>query len=451
LIASTNGTTSGAYAYDGVGTRVKKCVPNCSTPTTTTVYIFVGGKVLAEYDNGASVTSPSREYIYSGGTFIAKFIGTTATYYHQDHISNRVITNTSATSIESLGHLPYGETWYDTGSEKWKFTSYERDAESGNDYAMARYHINRLGRFSSPDLLSGSTSDPQSLNHYVYGSNDPINAMDPTGKDTEFEVCGPGYDGSTESEAENCTPLNSEDWSDQFGGGGDTGNGSSDGGTSAPADTTASEAAFATPGGSGFGVVGGIPGMSETMTTQQNTYVAWINQIGTDDIDDAKKRGDDVLSTGTTKTAFPPDPMGNIASGANPTTPTWDNNKQGGALPPASIDEIGPNGAFNVWIDNCFSVCAAGGNWLQGLLSKNPNNPLSGPVKATSPKYTCSIQSQMGSIATYTCTTANGIVGQLTATLAQVQKGCNGVSALPLVINVTGDLIGSFTVSACSQ
>jgi RHS repeat-associated protein len=192
LISSSNGTSSDAYAYDGKGIRVKKCVPNCSSPTTTTLYIFAGGKVLAEYDNGAAVGSPSRENIYSGGTQIAKIAGGTTTYYHQDHLSNRVITNSAGTVIEQMGHLPYGENWYDTGSDKWKFTTYERDAESGNDYALARYDVNRLGRFSSPDPMSGSTANPQSLNHYTYTGNDPINAIDPTGQSEVYLICGAG-------------------------------------------------------------------------------------------------------------------------------------------------------------------------------------------------------------------------------------------------------------------
>jgi len=33
---------------------------------STTVYIFSGSKVIAEYDNGAAVGSPSREYVYGG-------------------------------------------------------------------------------------------------------------------------------------------------------------------------------------------------------------------------------------------------------------------------------------------------------------------------------------------------------------------------------------------------
>src|SRR5260370_21656539 len=71
----------------------------------------------------------------------------------------------------------------------------ERDSESGNDYAMMRSSVNRLGRFSSPDLLAGSTSDPQSLNHYTYGLNDPVNLIDPFGLDTT-QTCLEDIDGN---------------------------------------------------------------------------------------------------------------------------------------------------------------------------------------------------------------------------------------------------------------
>jgi hypothetical protein len=46
---------------------------------------------------------------------------------------------------------------------------------------MARYHVNRLGRFSSPDLVAGAIGDPQSLNRYAYVRNDSVNAVDPLG------------------------------------------------------------------------------------------------------------------------------------------------------------------------------------------------------------------------------------------------------------------------------
>ena len=49
----------------------------------------------------------------------------------------------------------------------------------------------RIGRFSSPDPLSGSTANPQSLNHYAYVGNDTINAIDQSGADM-MENCGAG-------------------------------------------------------------------------------------------------------------------------------------------------------------------------------------------------------------------------------------------------------------------
>jgi RHS repeat-associated protein len=433
LITSSSGTASGGYIYDGDGLRVEKCLPNCSSPTTTTVYIFAGGNVLAEYDNGAAVGSPSREYVYSSGPMIAKIAGGATTYYHQDHLSNRLLTNSSGGAVESLGHLPYGEAWYDTGSEKWKFTSYERDAESGNDYARARYHVNRLGRFSSPDPLSGSIGNPQSLNHYAYAGNNPINAIDPTGMDDEFAVC-PGEDTQTGGEDEICISMYDELGVSPGGGGGVGGNvytGSYIPGTD-PADPTANEAAFAEPGGPGFGVVGGIPGMYEQMTQQQNSYVQWIDQIQTGLMAQSIQNSSKgfyapilALAEGTSPNAFPPDLMGDITSVANPPTASGNGTK------------------------DCNASCTAGGKWIQDLLNKQPNNPLGLDTKLTSPTYTCSIQSQMGNIGMYTCVAPNGIVAQLTVTLSQAQKGCSGITTLPSVMAITGISLGNPSVTGC--
>jgi RHS repeat-associated protein len=180
LVTNTQAGVVTNYAYDGNGLRVKKCAPNCSSPTSSTVYIFSGSKVIAEYDNGAAPNSPSREYIYAGSQLLAKIEGSATKYYHQDHLSNRLITDSSGNVAEQKGHFPFGEDWYQ-GADKLKFTTYERDPESGNDYALARYHVNRLARFSSPDPVAGSLANPQSLNRYAYALSDPINLADPSG------------------------------------------------------------------------------------------------------------------------------------------------------------------------------------------------------------------------------------------------------------------------------
>ena len=181
LLTSSGTLGSGTYTYDGKGVRVKKVAGS-----TTTVYLFSGSKVVAEYVNGAAPGSPTREYIYSGTRLLAKIEAGATQYYHSDHLSARVITDASGNKVGEQGHFPYGETWYPASPPtKWEFSSYERDSESGNDSAMARYHVNRLGRFSSPDPLSGSTRNPQSLNKYTYVLDNPVNYVDPLGMDCQ--------------------------------------------------------------------------------------------------------------------------------------------------------------------------------------------------------------------------------------------------------------------------
>ncbi len=190
---SVNGTTS--YFYDGNSLRVKK------VSGATTVYLFSGTKVIAEYENGAAPGNPTREYIYSESQLLAKIDGGATQYYHGDHLSVRVITDSNGTKIGERGHYPFGDAqpWYEAGTiTKWKFTTYERDGESFNDYAMARSYINRFGRFASPDPVAGSVSDPQSLNQYTYVRNDPCSFSDPSGLCGVNPITGrPGVEGTT--------------------------------------------------------------------------------------------------------------------------------------------------------------------------------------------------------------------------------------------------------------
>ena len=126
--------------------------------------------------------SPSREYIYSGGMRLATLTSTTTTYHHADHLSVRVNTDANGNKIGEQGHYPYGEAWYRANTTtKFIFTSYERDSESGHDYAMARYYHVPFGRFCSADPVFGSPGDPQSWNRYVYARDNPVNLTDPSG------------------------------------------------------------------------------------------------------------------------------------------------------------------------------------------------------------------------------------------------------------------------------
>jgi RHS repeat-associated protein len=174
--SSSNGSASGVYTYDGNGLRVQKV-----SGATTTVTIFSGGLDIAEYFNGAAPSAPGNEFIYVGSQRILLIQSGTNYYLHNDHLSLRVRTNSSGNIVDQRGHFPFGETWYSPSGAPLIFTSYYRDTESGNDYALARTYVNRLGRFSSPDPIAGDVGDPQSLNRYAYVRNSPTSSTDTTG------------------------------------------------------------------------------------------------------------------------------------------------------------------------------------------------------------------------------------------------------------------------------
>src|SRR5262249_51238143 len=83
--------------------------------------------------------------------------------------------------------FPFGEPWlsFMASNNNEKFTTYDRDSETGNDYAMARFYASRDGRFMSPDPghIGADPTYPQSWNAYTYGLNDPINNIDPDGSE----------------------------------------------------------------------------------------------------------------------------------------------------------------------------------------------------------------------------------------------------------------------------
>ncbi len=233
MTQSVIGSTTATYSYDGHRWRVQKTAGG-----TTTTYIYAGSKVIAEYVGG----SLSREYIYSGSKLLATVAGTSVTYHHPDHLSNRVETNSSGSTTRTFGQLPFGETWYETGTaDKWKFTTYERDSESGLDYAMHRYYNSGFGRFHTPDLLPGNPLNPQSLNRYSYVANDPINMVDPLGlfliMINSVYMCDLAPDGKTVS---NChlVSVDIEELGDgdsgNSGGGGNGGGGGGNGGKKPP-------------------------------------------------------------------------------------------------------------------------------------------------------------------------------------------------------------------------
>jgi RHS repeat-associated protein len=110
----------------------------------------------------------------------------------------------SLARVKRHDYLPFGEeigadlTWRTTGrgyvgdNVRQHFTGYERDSETGLDYAQARYFASAQGRFTSADplLASGRAGAPQTWNRYSYALNNPLKYTDPTGMVDEGDNSG---------------------------------------------------------------------------------------------------------------------------------------------------------------------------------------------------------------------------------------------------------------------
>jgi len=173
IVSDADGSGTATYTYRAEGLRAQKILNG-----TTTNYVYLGDQLLAEYANGVL----TEEYVYLGKALIASYDSGTLYYHHNDHLSVRMTTDVNGNKVGEQGHYTFGEDWYLTNTTvKRHFTSYHRDSESSNDYAIHRYHVNRLGRFSSADPAEGCALKPQLFNRYSYVGNDPVDRVDPKG------------------------------------------------------------------------------------------------------------------------------------------------------------------------------------------------------------------------------------------------------------------------------
>ena len=62
------------------------------------------------------------------------------------------------------------------------------DSDLGLYYLRARYYNPGTGRFLSRDPEDGDPTNPATLHKYLYAGGDPVNALDPTGRDSLLET-----------------------------------------------------------------------------------------------------------------------------------------------------------------------------------------------------------------------------------------------------------------------
>lgn len=184
-------TGAGAsYIYDANGDRVEKQ----GIGVTDTFYF--GGRPIARLSAGQWT-----DLIYGPSGLLAEVPGTESsspTYRLTDHLGNSVgEVGDNGLLTNPMDYTPFGQVFSGSTSDPYLFTGKERDSESGLDYFGARYFGSTMGRFMSPDFGGpipnmpdpvpwADFENPQSLNLYSYGFNNPLSNTDSDGHDVNI-------------------------------------------------------------------------------------------------------------------------------------------------------------------------------------------------------------------------------------------------------------------------
>jgi RHS repeat-associated protein len=205
LTALGVGGATTTYAYDWAGNRVSQ-----TGTTTTYLYPFQWYSVASSTGSGAKYATTT-DYVFNGDSLIATVDQQTASgnatgtaktrYVHPDHLgSTNVVTDENGNVVQTLDFYPYGSTRVSVATstnEKRKFIGQFTD-DSTLSYLNARYYDNGRGQFltqdptflavDDPNRLQQFTqeqpkllSDPQLLNSYGYGGDNPLTNKDPQG------------------------------------------------------------------------------------------------------------------------------------------------------------------------------------------------------------------------------------------------------------------------------
>ncbi|MBI4743532.1 MAG: RHS repeat-associated core domain-containing protein [Actinobacteria bacterium] len=128
-----------------------------------------------------------------GNILSRKDAGGSSSFYHYSALANDAgnvtsLTDSTQSVIATYNYEAFGNIISQTGTaaNNYKFSTKNLDDESGLYYFGARYYDSEIGRFITKDPDGGDVTDPQSLNPYVYVRNNPVNLVDPDGKEPWF-------------------------------------------------------------------------------------------------------------------------------------------------------------------------------------------------------------------------------------------------------------------------
>jgi RHS repeat-associated protein len=225
---ATSNAPSSSVVTSGVGDLILDALDTAATATTTAIgsgqkYLYQN--LLQAANNGnysyqvaAATGTHADSYTLSTSTAwseaLAAFKATTSTtststatnYIFDDHLGGtNLVVNVSGTILETLQYFPFGSIRIDNTTSSYvavprKYIGQQYDAATQLNYLNARYQNPAQGQFISEDPMfialgspgqlqqlgqdqSSLLADPQRINSYGYGRDNPVTNKDPNGFD----------------------------------------------------------------------------------------------------------------------------------------------------------------------------------------------------------------------------------------------------------------------------
>ena len=187
-LTNMNGTVF--MTYDGDGNRVSK------TNAGTEIFFLLDDRnpsgyvqVLEEWTVASGTTNLSKVYNY-GLSLINQRVPNTSTNYfvYDGHGSTRLLIDIGGNVANRFAYDAYGTLIASNGAPQtaYLYCGQQFDSTLGLYYNRARYLNPNTGRFWSMDTDEGDNEDPLSLHKYLYGGDNPVNNIDPSGHDFEL-------------------------------------------------------------------------------------------------------------------------------------------------------------------------------------------------------------------------------------------------------------------------
>jgi RHS repeat-associated protein len=190
LMSMTTTGTSVSVIYDGDGNRVAKTVNGVTTYYLVDDLNPTGyAQVVEELSSAGAV---ERQYTYGlqriNENQPISNVWTSSFYGYDGGGSVRQLTNSAGAVTDTYEYDAFGNALNKTGStpNNYLYRGEQYDPDLGLYYLRARYYNPATGRFMSRDPLDGQAKDPASLHKYLYAGGDPINLLDPTGRETYY-------------------------------------------------------------------------------------------------------------------------------------------------------------------------------------------------------------------------------------------------------------------------